>query len=282
MSTLSLPDGTVHYETRGSGPPLVCVRGGWQNSRSWRPQIEGLTDEYTVVTLDLRGHGRTGATEPHRYSVALLTDDLEQLLARLGIEHPLLCGISLGGMVVQSYLDRHPSAARGAVIGGPVRSMPPVDVPTAAKPFLSPAPALSGMLSAVGPTGTFRALCRSVRATTGGPWLAVDPAVRSRAMDAAGEVPRGEWLKIFRAIYGFEPPDLSHVETPTLVLYGADEAPQVKRQGDRLARTVRSGRSREIAAAGHLLNQDNPDAFGVACTEFFAEIGAGGAASTVS
>jgi len=281
MSTLSLPDGTVHYETRGSGPPLVCVHGGWQNGRSWQPQIEGFADEYTVVTLDLRGHGRTGATELRRYSVELLADDLERLLAHLDIERPLLCGVSLGGMVLQSYLDRHPDAARGAVIGAPAQSMPPIDLPAAAKPFLSPAPALSGMLSTVGPAGTFRALCESARATTGGPWLAVDPAVRSSAIDAAGEVPRREWLKIFRASYGFEPPDLSHVETPTLVLYGADEAPSVKRQGDRLARTVRSGRSREIAEAGHLLNQDNPDAFDEACTEFFAEIGAS-AASTVS
>jgi len=97
----------------GSGPPLICLHGGWQDSTSWRPQIRRFADEYSVVTFDLRGHGRTGPTGTRRYSIDLFADDLERLLGHLGIERPTLAGLSIGGMVVQAYLDRHPNGARG-------------------------------------------------------------------------------------------------------------------------------------------------------------------------
>lgn len=269
MPTVPLADGTLRYEERGSGQPLVCVHGGWQNAQSWRPQVDRFADEYRVVTYDLRGHGNTGPTEPREYSIDLFVDDLERLLAHLDVDRPILCGLSIGGMVLQSYLDRHPERARGAVIGGPLQSMPPVDLPAAMKPFVSPVPTIVGMVSTMGPTATFQSLLGTIRATTGGPWLTVDSAVRSQAMDAVGDVSREEYTKIFKALYGFVPPDLSHVQTPTLVLYGDDEAPSVKRQGERLADTLPRGSWQEIPDAGHLVNQDNPQAFNGACEAFF-------------
>lgn len=272
MPTVSLEDGTLWYEERGSGPPLVCVHGGWQNADSWQPQVDRFADEYRVVTYDLRGHGRTGATGAGQYSIALFVDDLEVLLAHLGIDRPILCGISIGGMILQSYLDRYPGSARGAVICGPLQSMPPVDLPSGVKPFVSPLPALTGMVSTVGPTATFQWLLNTIRATTGGPWLTLDSGVRSQAMTAVGDVSRAEYLKIFRTLYQFVPPDLSHVQTPTLVLYGDREAPSVKRQGERLADTVDGGTCQAIPDAGHLVNQDNPRAFNAACAEFFGTL----------
>lgn len=180
MSTVSAEEGTLWYDRRGSGPPLVCLHGGWQNADSWRPQVDRFAGEYSVVTFDLRGHGRTGATGPERYSIDLFVDDLERLLDHLGIERPILCGISIGGMIAQAYLDSHPDGARGAVIGGPLQSMPPVDLPPGVKPFVSPLPAVAGMVSTLGPTATFRSLLAAIRATTGGPWLTLDSAVVRR------------------------------------------------------------------------------------------------------
>ena len=126
MAELALEDGTLWYETRGDGRPLVFVHGGWMNGRAWRPQVEHFAGDYRVVTLDVRGHGRTGATDQRRYSIDLFTDDLEALLEHLEIEAPILCGLSLGSMVVQQYLHRHPDRPRGAILAGAVRSMPPV------------------------------------------------------------------------------------------------------------------------------------------------------------
>ncbi|MEA5407819.1 hypothetical protein VB773_09755 [Haloarculaceae archaeon H-GB2-1] len=140
------------------------------------------------------------------------------------------------------------------------------------KPFISPLPAVTGMVSTVGPTTTFRSLLTAITATTGRRWLTVDSSVRSTAMDALDDVSPDEYRKIFQALYEYESPDLSHVEVPTLVLYGDHEAPLVKRQGERLATTVGRGSSREISNAGHLVNQDAPDSFNEACRQFFGTL----------
>jgi len=269
MPTLPIEDGTLWYEETGTGPPLVCVHGGWQNADSWRPQVERFASEYRVVTFDVRGHGRTGPTDARHYAIDLFVKDLERLLAHTGIDSPILCGISIGGMILQGYLDRHPNRARGAVIGGPLQSMPPVDFPPVVKPFVTPLPAIAGLVSTIGPTATFQMLLATIRATTGRTWLTLDSAVRSQALSALGDVSPDEYLKIFQALYQFVPPDLSHVQTPTLVLYGDHEAPQVKLQGEQLAETLPLGTDQEIPHAGHLVNRDNPRAFDAACAAFF-------------
>lgn len=268
MAELSLDDGTLWYDTRGDGSPLVFIHGGWQNGRAWGPQVDRFESTHQAVTLDVRGHGNTGATGADEYSIDLFTDDLEELLDHLGLERPVLCGLSLGSMVVQNYLDRHPDRAAGAILGGAVRSMPPVELPAGAKPLLSPMPALTASLSMTGPEATFRSMLTSIQATTGQRWLSVDPEVRSMAMDAVGEVEDEEYRKIFDALYRFDPPELSHVETPTLVVHGDQEAPPVKRQSRAIASEVDDGAWLELADSGHLVNQDRPAAFNEATTQF--------------
>lgn len=270
MPTVSLNDGSLHYEQRGSGPPLVLIHGGWQDSASWEHQVEYFADDYRVITYDLRGHGRTGATGASKYSVDLFVDDLERLLAELDIHNPTLAGISVGGMIIRAFLSRHPEAVRGAVIGGPFQSMMSMDLPTDLNPFLSPVQGISQMVSMMGSAATFRTLITSMEATNGGTWLSLDTDVRAQTITAAGAVPKAEYSKIFRVIYESNPVEISHVETPLLVLYGDHEASQIKRQGQQLAQSVPHGRHLEIPDAAHLVNQDNPAAFNRACAEFFA------------
>ncbi|MEY7850820.1 alpha/beta fold hydrolase [Natrarchaeobius sp. A-rgal3] len=283
MAELALEDGTIWYETTGEGPPLVFVHGGWLNGRTWRSQVEHFADEYRIVTVDVRGHGYTGSTDVGRYSIELFADDLEAVCAELDLERPVLCGLSLGSMVVQEYLARHPDRATGAILAGALRSMPSMAVPPAMKPFLSPTPALTTTLSTLGPTATFRSMLGSIRATTGGRWLTVDPAVRAEALEAVGDVSPTEFRKVFDALYRYDPPDLSNVKTPTLVMHGDREAPIVARQGRRIATMVDRGRRIVVDDAGHLVNQDRPAAFNAESEAFLSELDAGiGSESTAA
>lgn len=268
MAALSLDDGQLWYETRGDGTPLVFIHGGWMNGRAWEPQVERFADEYEVVTVDVRGHGRTGATGADRYSIELFADDLEALCSHLELDDPLFCGLSLGSMVVQEYLTRHPDRAGAAIMGGAVRSMPPVSMPPFAKPFVSPMPALATSLSLTGPEATFRSMLQSIRATTGERWLTVDDAVQEQALEAVAEVDRNEFRKVFAALYRYEAPDLSHVRTPTLVVHGEQEANPVKRQGHQLVSEIDRGDHLELSDSGHLVNLDRPNAFNTATASF--------------
>jgi pimeloyl-ACP methyl ester carboxylesterase len=147
--------------------------------------------------------------------------------------------------------------------------MASLSLPTDLNPFLSPVQAVAQMASTLGSAETFRALVTAMSATNGGTWLSVDSDVRAQTIDAAGNVPASEYSKIFRVIYESEPADISDATAPLLVLAGDHEAGRIKRQGQDLAEEAPRGRYREIADAGHLVNQDNPAAFNSACSEFF-------------
>lgn len=56
------PDGVhVEYRVRGQGAPLLVLVHGWScDSNYWRAQLPALTPKYTVMTVDLAGHGASG------------------------------------------------------------------------------------------------------------------------------------------------------------------------------------------------------------------------------
>ena len=46
----------------GSGPPLLLVHGAMRTGRSWNAVARRLRDTYRVISVDIRGHGDSGAT----------------------------------------------------------------------------------------------------------------------------------------------------------------------------------------------------------------------------
>lgn len=107
MPTVRTNDIETYYESHGEGPPLVFVHGAWVDRRMWEPQVAALAGEYRVITYDLRGHGRTGPSAERNYTVELLAADLRALIDALDLERPVVCGLSLGGMVAQLYAVRY-------------------------------------------------------------------------------------------------------------------------------------------------------------------------------
>src|ERR1700678_1585484 len=55
----------VYYETHGSGPAVLFVHGSGGHHAAWWQQVAALADDYTVITVDLRGFGNTRWTEEH-------------------------------------------------------------------------------------------------------------------------------------------------------------------------------------------------------------------------
>ena len=49
----------IAYERVGAGPPVVFVHGAACDGRIWQPQLAGLADEFTVVSWDEPGAGRS-------------------------------------------------------------------------------------------------------------------------------------------------------------------------------------------------------------------------------
>ena len=115
-------DGTaiaVHRE--GAGPPVVCLHAVGHGGRDFDAFAAAIRGRFEVIRIDWPGQGRSG---PDRVpaSAERYAEILALVLARLGVERPLLVGNSIGGAAAIRYAAGHP--VRGLVLcdsGGLVR-----------------------------------------------------------------------------------------------------------------------------------------------------------------
>jgi non-heme chloroperoxidase len=252
---------------------LVFVHGGWLSGAMWQPQIDHFTDDYRVVTVDLRGHGETGATSERDYTIELFADDLRRCLTELDVERPILCGLSLGGLVAQTYAATTPDDLGGLVLADTVESLPPVPMTQLQKQFLFPKVSIYPTFRMLGSGASFRMLLQSVRAVEGSSWLALDDDVREYALSEVDNFPTREFIKVFDALYDADPRDVENITTPTLLLYGDHEATAVVAQNRNLARTIPDVTTAVVPDAGHLSNLDNTSVFNATVEQFLDRLG---------
>src|SRR5256714_11425785 len=89
----------IHYESTGSGPAVLLTHGFAASSRMFASNVDALAKDHTVVTWDLRGHGRSDYPDDQpAYSAALTIEDMAALLETVGAERGVLLGHSLCGM----------------------------------------------------------------------------------------------------------------------------------------------------------------------------------------
>ncbi len=118
----------LHYHDRGRGGlhPLVVSHGLMGCVHKDEPAQEWLgivAQKQRVIAYDARGHGSSAHTaDPQDYTWAALADDLDGLLAALGIGRAHLAGGSLGAGISLMLALRHPEAVASLLLFGP----PPV------------------------------------------------------------------------------------------------------------------------------------------------------------
>lgn len=107
-----LDDAGIYYEIHGDTaderrPWLIFSHSVACAVAMWRPQLSAFADRYRVLAFDTRGHGRSDAP-PGPYTMEQLADDLHGLLNALQITRAHFVGLSMGGMIGQTYALAHP------------------------------------------------------------------------------------------------------------------------------------------------------------------------------
>jgi len=97
----------THYTVDGEGPWLVFSHSLACDTRMWKPQIEAFSKRYKVLCYDTRGHGQSDAP-PGAYTLEQLADDTKALFDALGITRCHWVGLSMGGMIGQTFALRYP------------------------------------------------------------------------------------------------------------------------------------------------------------------------------
>jgi len=111
-------DGTpLHFEVRGSGPPVYVCHGGPEETYSYLSDaLEPLARHFTLVYHDYRGSGRSGRASVETYRFAQLADDVDAVRSHLGHRRLVLLAHSLGGFVALHYALRYGRHLQGLVL----------------------------------------------------------------------------------------------------------------------------------------------------------------------
>jgi len=105
----------INYDKQGSGPVVTLSHSLACDLHMWDEQAAALAAQYTVLRFDTRGHGQTSAPEG-AYSLDQMSDDLKGLLDGLGIKETHFVGLSMGGMIGQTFALKHPSMVQSLVL----------------------------------------------------------------------------------------------------------------------------------------------------------------------
>ena len=125
----------TYYEVHGKeGAPWLTLSHSLACSvRMWDPQLEAFKDRYRILAYDTRGHGESMAPTG-AYTLEMLADDLHGLLRHLNIERTHFAGLSMGGMIGQTFALKYPGVFRSLVLAdtNTLATLPPtVPAPTA-------------------------------------------------------------------------------------------------------------------------------------------------------
>jgi pimeloyl-ACP methyl ester carboxylesterase len=257
----------IGYERAGTGPPLVLLHGYvGDGPTTWRHQLDGLSDEFTVIAWDAPGAGRS-SDPPERFGLDGYADCLAGFVTALELEEPCVVGLSFGGIVALALQRRHATLAGRLVLASAYAGWAGSLPPEVAEQRLRQALLLAGkspdqfaatlmptMFSSAVPPDTVDAFEASVRAFH-------PPGFRAMARASAENV---------RDV-------LARVDVPTLLVYGDQDVRAPLAVAEDLHASIPGSRLVLLPGVGHVCNVEAPEAFNAAVREFASDPGRAGA-----
>lgn len=111
----------IHYQTVGSGPPLVLHHLAFGSGADWADlgYVDALKADRQLVILDSRGHGESDKPhDPAAYDLALRASDIFAVMDELGIQQADYFAYSLGGWIGFEIAKRAPGRFNSLIFGG--------------------------------------------------------------------------------------------------------------------------------------------------------------------
>ena len=123
MSKVRVNDIEIHYQVEGEGEPLLFIHGLGSSLLDWEEQVSYFSKRYKVITLDLRGHGKTSKPKGP-YSIHLFADDVAGLLKALEIDSTHIVGLSMGSATGFHLAINYPEVVKTLVVSNMSASVP--------------------------------------------------------------------------------------------------------------------------------------------------------------
>ena len=128
----------IHYDVQGNGKvALVFVHGWCCDRRYWDRQVEYFAPHYTVVRLDVAGHGASGRGRT-QWTGAACGQDIVAVVEQLRLEQVVLIGHAMGGRWIVEAARRLPAAVVGLVSVDTWGDVEQIQTPVQVAEFLAP------------------------------------------------------------------------------------------------------------------------------------------------
>ena len=107
-------------------PTIFLLHGGpGMDHTAMKPDFDPLSEVAQLIYYDHRGQGRSDTDKPENWNLDQWADDLRGLIDALGVEKPIVLGLSFGGFVAQNYAIRHPDRLHKLILASTVARMLP-------------------------------------------------------------------------------------------------------------------------------------------------------------
>ncbi len=200
------------YTVEGAGPPLFLIHGIGAARDVWRFLTPILSEHFTVVSYDLRGHGASPMPDGE-FGLDDLVVDLERVRERAGFEQAHFAGHSLGGMIGPAYARAHPDRVLSLGL-----------LSTAAGRTYDDSTKVWGVVRAMEEKGVPQVLDTLIDRWYTDDFARERPDIVQRRLKQVVETDREVFLNVFRIYAGTEMmPWLHEVSAPSLVLTGEND-----------------------------------------------------------
>jgi 3-oxoadipate enol-lactonase len=257
-------DGRFAYEAAGdpAKTPLIFLHGIGGAARAWRGQVDAFSDRYRAIAWDMPGYGASSPLPA--VSIATLAGALQDFLVQLGAIKPVLVGHSIGGMIVQQWLVKHPDTAAAIVLAQTSPAFGKADGDWQ-KSFID---ARLGPLDRGETMGSLAPTL--VRELVGDD---PDTAGMALARDCMAHVPEASYRASMLALLGFDQRQaLKGIKVPTLVLSGSKDKNAPAPMMAKMASFIPAASYVELENVGHLVNLERPAVFNAALDQFLKTV----------
>jgi 3-oxoadipate enol-lactonase len=246
----------LYWTDKGQGPTLLCLHGIGSSSASLRRQVDALSEEFRVVAWDAPGYGRSGEAREAGSLDYYATEAAGLIRSLDGAAHVL--GVSWGGVISAQLALTHPDLVKSLVLVSASRGSGRDPASAAAMACRAENMMRDGVATYA------RARAPKLLSPTA-PEHLIDEVVSIMTSD----VRHCGYTSAARAMASADLSGrLSEINVPTLVICGTHDTVTGPAESTKIANSIPGARYAPIEGAGHLVNQEFPDAVNAAVLGF--------------
>jgi 3-oxoadipate enol-lactonase len=249
--------GEIFYTRDGAGPPVVLLPGRMFDGQMFNAQINDLSQNNTLIRIDLRGYGQSSMPGSDTYRHC---DDVAAVLDAIGFDRVVIGGHSMGGAVALDFAFTYPDRVAGLIF----------DAATPSAGWQWREELSMGSVSDAFKAGGIEAARQAI----------LDLPLLASAMEHPEAAATLTEVMAAYSGWHFENPDPEQwaepdplgcagtIEAPALVVFGGCDALDFRLMSEALAERLPNAVSHFWPDSGHVPNMEQPAAFNQLVTNF--------------